>query len=851
MSRGVIVAVLLLVVALAAKPATAQDATDPCPEGFEWKRLSGTGCVQIRDLLPPHGKITYDGTSGCEDGYNAIFDPRESKEPVLGPTTRTFPYLCLCDPIDPSASGDPEPGDDVRANCPQLDALVLESRYIRSLPPPPWAASDDATDGSTVDQGTESGSDSTEEDGVGSEEAASGTEGSDSVDSNAPSGEEQAVGVAESSDGGGVDPEAQAAAAAATALLAGGWLWLERSRQRGDNIPSSFTSEEEEDRYWDARNRAERAAALRDHQRFADDQWAKFTDRCRQRAAEDRAAADAERRDRQLQRLKADRLEDMATKRGYRDLLDFLQRRVVKGDGLPSWAELEAVRNAIVRRTGDQAAIDRYFEKSDVRVFLEGCHDTLARGVGRAVGYAHGSLAGRLAEAMVRDPEIPVRIGVAALTGGVSELVLLPVDAWRAMEEAADRKMAEQNLELSDWDATKAVIKTGLWHIGGEVAGDLVGKAVAGRAAGKKAVAESSEAAARRAAGQTGDDFVRRVNARLAAKRAAREAGEEVSDAAARRVAGAVEQGTSPTTMPRDGWVRHYARPGEVIPANHLHETGITVRDARAAGRICADEGVEIGARTTNIDSMRHIRDGTALPKPVDVKAKTINQADVYLGADEADKGLVGLFKPTEPDMSKIPRELQDAVTKRKAVRLREFTMAQDEGFLRLLKERGLEIRGNKIIDVATGKPFAGDIDAVFVKDKATGKYLTDGPRYDRVMQRFQTDVGGQHGSEMAVVRDITAPHRPGTPQHQAALDEAVALRGKLQAAHTSGKEIVITFDADGAVRRGPDSINLTPGPDEILVETADTVSGSTGDIAGGPIGSAVGSAAGREWEKR
>ncbi|MEA2024187.1 MAG: hypothetical protein U9N79_07865 [Actinomycetota bacterium] len=644
-----------------------------------------------------------------------------------------------------------------------------------------------------------------------------------------------------------VPPGVQAGAAVASTLTAGAWLWLEWARRRKEGAGGTVAPITDEDRYWDQRNREQRAAALSVHQRFADDEWAKFTRRCRDRTDAENAAALAARQDRQLRMMKTDRIEEIAQREGHDDLTGFLDRQLER-DVVPSWKQLEQIRNGIVRRGSDQAAMDRYFDKSDVRVFLEGCHDTMAWGTGKVAGAVTGEVGGRIAEWLVRNPEVPIRVAVAGLTAGKSELLLIPLDALRGMETAADQKMAEQNLELTSWEATKEVVKAGAWYIGGEIAGDVIAKRWSGGGtAGREAVEEASEAAVKRAGAQTSDDFVRRVNAKIAAKRAAREAGEEIPDAVARRAAEA-EELAGHVVRKQDDYLRTFAREGDVIPANHLHETGYAARDVKAAGKICADEGVEIYARTTNMDSMRHIRDGTALPKPLDIKAKTINELDTYLGAKPSDKGLVGYFKPVEPDLSKIPAHLHDDVSKRLIERADEFAkLSDDVKFQKLLDDDVLRMEGDRIIDTATGKPFAGDIDAVMLKDKATGKYLTGGDRYERVINRWRTDVGGQHGVEMNAVADITAPYRPGTPAHDEALAKATDLVEDLQAGHTSGKEVVVRFDADGALRRGPRDINLTPTADQILVEGT----GEAGRAAPTDIGGSVGSTIGREWESK
>ncbi len=684
-----------------------------------------------------------------------------------------------------------------------------------------------------------------------------------------------------------VDPRAQAAAAGATALLAGGWLIAEtvNGRRRRDEsgvatvpltptepIPSDMTPTEE-DRYWDERNRRERAAALRAHQRFADDQWGKFTDRCREQAAADRAAAAAERHDRQLRRTAADRLETMATDKGYRDFVEFLNKPLKKGRILPSWHQLEVLRDGIVKRVGDQAAIDKYYEKSDLRVFAEGYMDTLARGVGRTVGATHGSILGKGAEWAVRNPLVPLRIGLAVGTGGYSELALLPFDAWDAMEAAADQKMAEQNLPLTRWEATKQVLWTGAWHVGGELVGDGISKisklrsgaAAASREATEEAVDVATRRATRRAGAQTGNDFIRRVEDGLAAKRAAREAGEELSDAAARRSADALDHGSNPIRTPRDGYVKNWMREGEAIPRNHLHETGIPDGKVREIGRICRDEAVTADVRTVNMDSMDGLRDGTGRPKPLHVKSKTINEIDTYLGAREADRGRAGLFEPTMPaNIDEMPPRLRDEITDRFNERVESWDkMSQDPGFQEILRDQIVEIRDGVVFDVATGQPYVGDIDLVCIRDADTGKILTHGPRYDRVMAKLR-EVGFQHGGEVTIAADMTSGLRPGTPEYAAMFEKAMDQKAVLQARHRSGDNIVVRIGADGSdgvVRRGPRGadINLTPSADEILADVAESApaAGSPGPVgetgASGPprgTGGAAGSTIGREFEE-
>lgn len=201
--------------------AVAQDAPNPCPNGFDFIVTSGTSCVQIRAELPPNSHIGYTGNSVCDVGAS-ITERRAAKGPVPGTPETSFPYLCLCDTYDPAIGEDPEPDASVRENCPRLDALVVADRTRRGLPVPAWAVPD----------GEDPGNDEAD-DGEGTvaeeESAASGGESGEETgtDGDGESGEEEKV-----------DPLAQAAAAGATALLAGGWLVAENLNARRDDDPT-------------------------------------------------------------------------------------------------------------------------------------------------------------------------------------------------------------------------------------------------------------------------------------------------------------------------------------------------------------------------------------------------------------------------------------------------------------------------------------------------------------------------------------------------------------------------------------------------------------------------------------
>ena len=93
----------------------------------------------------------------------------------------------------------------------------------------------------------------------------------------------------------------------------------------------------------------------------------------------------------------------------------------------------------------------------------------------------------------------------------------------------------------------------------------------------------------------------------------------------------------------------------------------------KALAKIAEEQGITIGSRTTNMDSMNWIRDGKAAAKPLDIKAKTITELDTYVGASKADQGLVGYFKPTRPNPNDVPDHLKELVEIQYQTRLDDY----------------------------------------------------------------------------------------------------------------------------------------------------------------------------------
>jgi hypothetical protein len=86
----------------AASGVLAQDQPPVCPDGFNWERMSGVGCVQKRETLPTNGgSINYEGRSICRDeaAPYGIYEYRETPGGVPVPGTggaTTFAFLVEC-----------------------------------------------------------------------------------------------------------------------------------------------------------------------------------------------------------------------------------------------------------------------------------------------------------------------------------------------------------------------------------------------------------------------------------------------------------------------------------------------------------------------------------------------------------------------------------------------------------------------------------------------------------------------------------------------------------------------------------------------------------------------------------
>ena len=273
------------------------------------------------------------------------------------------------------------------------------------------------------------------------------------------------------------------------------------------------------------------------------------------------------------------------------------------------------------------------------------------------------------------------------------------------------------------------------------------------------------------------------------------------------------EQTPRPLATGRDAALRNLPE-GAVIPEELLPQTGYAPHQLDELARIAKEEDVIFAGRTTNMDSLRHIAEGTATPKPAYIKSKTIQELDTYLGADPNDVGLVGYFRPKDPNWDAIPENLHAQVLERHRMRLDEFNdlrsdidalvregkVLEKNGKLYRVLEEGDDL--HRVLQNRDPLPFAGDIDPVYIRDAKSGNVLT-GDRYLEVLEQFKrSGAEVQHGAEFNMSMDVLRTLPPGSPEYEKAVEKMYTLHAKLQAAHTRGAEVTVEMWPDGKLRR-------------------------------------------------
>lgn len=246
--------------------------------------------------------------------------------------------------------------------------------------------------------------------------------------------------------------------------------------------------------------------------------------------------------------------------------------------------------------------------------------------------------------------------------------------------------------------------------------------------------------------------------------------------------------------------------------------SGMTEEARRHAQLVTDRYGVRLDIRPTNQAAHDLIRSGEAVPKAPHCKSKTINEYDLHLGADPADAGKAGYFKPKEPsaaDLERLSAEDQTKVIKRYKERMEEYK-DQAEHIEELTRQGKVTVKHGVVYDGPTGKPYTGDHDLFDIRDATTGRPLpryqigpdgqvllnADGtPKLNPVREQIvkelqQPPMSVQHGAHMDWKYDhLNDKVAAGSPKGtKSEFEVAQGIDRGVTGKHQQGSEPLITF---------------------------------------------------------
>jgi hypothetical protein len=183
---------------------------------------------------------------------------------------------------------------------------------------------------------------------------------------------------------------------------------------------------------------------------------------------------------------------------------------------------------------------------------------------------------------------------------------------------------------------------------------------------------------------------------------------------------------------------------------------GILIKNSKKFQRFAEANDLIIEVRPTNPDSVRHLMRG-AWYKPVDIKAKTINRPDTFLGIQAEKKGLVGFFVNAVPQPKRAGLGKDDIKAGRDRYRMR-VEERQTYGFkMKKLARKPLGPGRFEVIEYVVhgydknkaAHPIAGDHDLYDIR-RPDGTEIPD-DEYNLLIKDMQDGkFGVMHG---AVVR--------------------------------------------------------------------------------------------------
>ncbi|MEU5309377.1 hypothetical protein [Streptomyces sp. NPDC021562] len=235
-----------------------------------------------------------------------------------------------------------------------------------------------------------------------------------------------------------------------------------------------------------------------------------------------------------------------------------------------------------------------------------------------------------------------------------------------------------------------------------------------------------------------------------------------------------------------------------VTPAVARSRYGIPEKNFDKFNRLARARELVIDVRPTNPTSVHWLEAGR-LPKPKDIKAKSINDLDIQLGAKPEKRGLVGYFDPVLPERGDLDEPTWNRIEARYAQRAEEFK-ALAPVMARLRSEDRFRVEDGVVLgrdDQGEWREITGDHD-VFDISTPGGTRLR-GERYDEVVGAMLTnDMGVMHGAHMA--------WEPATPFSK-------GIFSKIVDSHREGGEPLLRF---GPGHANPELVHV---PSEFLTK--------------------------------
>ncbi len=226
---------------------------------------------------------------------------------------------------------------------------------------------------------------------------------------------------------------------------------------------------------------------------------------------------------------------------------------------------------------------------------------------------------------------------------------------------------------------------------------------------------------------------------------------------------------------------------------------GMPEANVRRIEAVCAEQGIIVDIRPTTPHAEPMLREGTALPKPEKVKAKTINETDVLIGLGKPDDlGKVGFFDPAvvephrPPDFESLPKSMQDKIDQRIEQRLEEFGDYQKD-MQKLVDAGDIRIEPDGTV-INTGLvpggelPFTGDHDIFDIRAR-DGSPLTPEQYQAAKAALLAADAGVMHGGVTGW--SVDAPETFNTPAGQKSY-------GNMMEAHSPGGKDPLVRLGDG-----------------------------------------------------